>query len=89
MPSRKLCDSCDTKPVFGDKTDFLDTLRLLVLQKLSKTRMRPKIPAYEALGKKLSVSGIKPGHYRHPSLDLRETGYDPKAGRVFCVALLN
>ena len=43
---RKLCHNCDTKPAFAAKTDFVDRPDLLILRKLLKTRMYPKIPAY-------------------------------------------
>jgi hypothetical protein len=42
----ELCDNCDTKPVFAVKTDFFDSLRLLILPTLLKAGDRPKIPAY-------------------------------------------
>src|SRR5258707_3397037 len=42
---------------------------------------------YRDLGKDLSVGGIKPGHYRHALLDLRETSDEPKANQIFCFGL--
>jgi len=46
--SQELCHNCDTKPVFTVKTDFIDRTTLLILRNLLKTKVSPKIPAYEA-----------------------------------------
>jgi hypothetical protein len=45
---RKLCHTCDTKPVFTAKTDIIDDSLLLILRNLLKTLARSKIPAYMA-----------------------------------------
>src|SRR5712664_2215560 len=45
-PDEKLCHNCATKPFFTAKTDFIDSMRLLILRNLLKTKSGPKIPAY-------------------------------------------
>ena len=45
---RKLFLSCDTKPAFAAKIDFIDDTHLLILRNLLKAKNRLKVPAYMA-----------------------------------------
>jgi len=48
IADEKLCHNCDTKPVLGAKTDFIDGVRLLILGNLSKPKGPSLHPAYMA-----------------------------------------
>ena len=55
MRDNELCHNCDTKPVFTAKIDYTDAAGLLILRKLLKTRVCPKIPAYRLIRHFLNV----------------------------------
>jgi hypothetical protein len=45
----RLCHNCDRKPVWTDKIDFFDSVRLLIPRKLLKIKMCPKNLAYRLI----------------------------------------
>ena len=46
----RLWHNCAINPVFVVKTDFIDSLRLLILRNLLKTKSCRKIPSYQNSG---------------------------------------